>query len=175
MQKFKSKTYALCFNAVMAALFVVLGMLSVPVANDYKITFAPLPIVIAAMCYGPVSGMTVGLVGAFAEQLLTYGISATTALWVLPAGVRGLFVGLLFYAFDKKLEQKCVLPTVIIPGLVVTALNTVVTYIDSKIYSYTFIAAVPTLLIKTVLSIVTSVIISVVSVPIIKTLKKHLP
>lgn len=174
MQNFRSKTYALCFNAVLSALFVALSMLAIPIGNSFKITFAPLPIVIASVCYGPVSGATVGIVGAFIEQLITYGVSATTVLWILPAGVRGLLTGLLFIILGKQLNPKCLLPSVIIPSLVVTVLNTAVTYIDSIVYGYPFALAIPALFIKIVLSVVTAVAIALISVPIIKTVSKYI-
>ena len=45
------------------------------------------------MLYGPVGGLLVGLLGAFMGQLLTYGVTATTILWILPQAARGLLVG----------------------------------------------------------------------------------
>lgn len=174
MQKFNSLIHAICFNAVMAALFTVLSLLSVKIGNNFKITFSALPIVIAAICYGPLSGMAVGLLGAFIEQVMTFGISATTVLWILPAGIRGITVGLLFIFLGRSLSQKCLLPTIIISSVIVTLLNTVITYIDSVIYSYPFSFALATMGIKLLLSIVTAVLISIISVPIIISVSKYM-
>ena len=61
-----------------------------------KITVDSLPILVAALLLGPLDGLAVGLIGSFLNQMLTYGLTVTTVLWILPAGIRGLVVG--YYA-----------------------------------------------------------------------------
>ena len=57
-----------------------------------KLTFASLPTMICAMLFGPIDGFLVGFLGAFLEQMLKYGFTTTTLLWVLPPAIRGLFI-----------------------------------------------------------------------------------
>ena len=122
--------------AISAALFVVLDTLSIKVGNDYKITMSGLPIIIVAIMFGPIDGMLVGFIGAFLGQLLSYGFTPTTLLWIIPAVVRGALVGLAakkFQLIDKKILMVIV---IVISSLVVTVLNTGVIVIDSLIYEY---------------------------------------
>ena len=90
--KFPIKRIAL--DAVMVALYVALALCSVTLFNSIKITFEALPIVICALIFGPVDAAIVGMLSELLNQILTFGLTPTTVLWVLPAVVRCLFVGL---------------------------------------------------------------------------------
>ncbi len=68
-------------------------------------------------------------------QLLRYGVSVTTLLWILPYVVCGLIVGLYAQKRGFSSAQSRII-IVVIAELVVTTLNTGVMYIDSKIYGY---------------------------------------
>ena len=122
-------------NAVGIALFVLLSYVSVDLAF-LKLTFASFPIIVSSLLFGCVDGMAVGAIGEFIHQLLTYGLTPTTVLCVIPAFARGLIIGL--YAqkrhFDLTIKQTAVI--VLISSLVVTALNTVVLYLDAAIVGY---------------------------------------
>lgn len=120
--------------AMLTALYVVLGMCASLNLGNMKITLDALPIIIAALYLGPIEGMIVGLTGSFFLQLLQYGLSPTTLLWILPAGTRGLLVGVFQYEIKKYPEM---LKWVIVgSSLCITALNTVIMAIDSIIYGY---------------------------------------
>ena len=112
-------------NAVGIALFILLSYLSVELVV-FKLSFASFPIIVVSLLFGCVDGMAVGGVGEFIHQLLTYGLTPTTVLWVLPALVRGLIVGLYAqrHGFALSLKQTAVI--VLVSSLVVTALNTMV-------------------------------------------------
>ncbi|HIS02623.1 MAG TPA: folate family ECF transporter S component [Candidatus Pullichristensenella avicola] len=122
-------------NAVGIALFVLLSYISI----DFfflKLTFASFPIIVSSLLFGCVDGMAVGAIGEFIHQMLTYGLTPTTILWVLPAFARGLIIGL--YAqkrgFDLNMKQTAVI--VLVSSLVVTALNTAALYLDAAIVGY---------------------------------------
>lgn len=174
MSKNRYGTLWICFCAVMAALVFALDLLAIRVGNSYKITISALPIILTAVHYGPLSASLVGLTGAFLGQLLSYGIGATTLLWILPAGVRGIVVGLLFIAFGRKLKPLCLIPAVVISSIIVTVLNVVVGYIDAYIYQYSFAVASVDIFIKLLLGITTAVILSLVTIPVIKPVSKFL-
>ena len=84
----------------------------------------------------PLDGFLIGFFGSFLNQLLTFGLTPTTIIWVLPAAIRGLLIGL--YAkhchFDMSFLQTQIIT--ISTALIVTALNTGALYLDSKIYGY---------------------------------------
>ena len=137
-----------------------------------KITLDSLPILIGAALLGPVDGLAVGLVGSFLNQMITYGFSATTVLWILPAGIRGLLVGL--YAKHRGFAMTTA-QTVFITvatALLVTALNTLFLYVDSWVYSYSYAAALPTLLLRIAAGVITAVLFSFLLPPLLKTLRR---
>lgn len=169
-----SKILRLAIDAMLAAMYVVLSLISISFPN-MKITLDSLPILIGAALLGPLDGMSIGLIGSFINQMITYGFSVTTLLWILPAGVRGLMVGA--YAKHKKFEMtrtQTVFITVL-SALVVTALNTLVMYIDSKIfgyysYAYVFGAMIP----RIIAGVITAVVFAVLLPELLKILRRHI-
>lgn len=132
------KTRKLALNAVLAAMCAALGALALDL-NSIKITFESFPILLGALLFGPLDGLAVGFVGTLLYQLLRYGVSATTLLWILPYALAGLVTGLLrqaprLFAHDRTDGRHRRGP----PEVLVTALNTLVMYIDAKLYGYWF-------------------------------------
>lgn len=173
MSKNLSIPRKLCVAAVMAALFVVLDMLSIKIGQNIKITFGGLPIIVAAIFGGPVIGLLTGLVGAFIGQLISYGLSVTTVIWIIPAGVRGLAMGLLFIAFRRRTDWVTLGIEIVISSLIVTVLNTAALYIDSLIYGYYSAAVVfGATVFRIASSVLTSAVYVLVIAPIVAALKK---
>ena len=135
MSKFSTKQLAA--DALLAAMCAVLGYLALDLGN-VKITFESVPILIGAMLFGPLDGLIIGGIGTLIYQLLRYGVSVTTALWILPYALCGLLVG--WYARHRQfsLSQKQTLLIVILAELMITVLNTGTLYVDSRIYGYYF-------------------------------------
>lgn len=167
----KSKTRRIALCAMLAAMFECLSLISINLGS-MKITLDFLPIIIAAMLFGPVEGAIVGLAGSFLNQLLSYGLTPTTVLWILPAGVRGLLVG--FYAkkhsFSLNREQTVFI--LILSALVVTALNTGVMYLDSVIIGYPFAATAITVVLRVVNGILTAILFTFILPTVIERLRK---
>ena len=130
------KPKRLVTNAMLIAMYVVLSLVATINLGNMKFTLDSLPIIVGAALFGPVDGMLIGLLGSFTNQMLTYGFSATTLLWIIPAGVRGLLIGLYakHHKFDMSFKQTQFIT--ISSALIVTAINTAAMYIDSKIYGY---------------------------------------
>lgn len=129
----KTKQLAAC--SMLAAMCAVLGYVAVE-TNAFKLTFESLPVFVAALMFGPAEGILVGGVGTFIYQLLRYGLSVTTALWILPYVIAGGLMGL--YASKKgfKLSSGQYLFIVMACELLITVLNTGCIYVDSHIYGY---------------------------------------
>ena len=129
------KTRQLATDAMLAAMCAVLGYLSVDLGN-LKITFESLPVLVAALVLGPADGFIVGCIGTLIYQILRYGVTATTVLWMLPYMLCGLFVGL--YARKKQfhLSKKEIAFAVGLGELMILILNTGVMAADSIIYGY---------------------------------------
>jgi len=133
----KLTTRQLTLDAMLAAMCAVLGYLAID-TGTVKITFESVPVLLAALLFGPLDGMAVGLVGTLVYQLLRYGVSVTTPLWILPYVLCGLIVGLAAKKKGFALSQGQTVLFVVIAELVVTLLNTFTLYVDSKIYAYYF-------------------------------------
>ena len=95
----RTRTQQLATDALLAAMCVVLGFMSIRIGNIMKISLEDFPVILAALMYGPADGMIVAAVGIFLYQLLSYGITATTALWILPFVIVGGLAGL--YALQQ--------------------------------------------------------------------------
>ena len=131
------KTRKLALNAVLAAMCASLGALALDL-NSIKITFESFPILLGALLFGPLDGLAVGFVGTLLYQLLRYGVSVTTPLWILPYALAGLVTG--FYAKRRgfSLTTKQTVGIVVAAEVLITALNTLVMYIDAKLYGFWF-------------------------------------
>lgn len=173
MQK---KVKVLALSAMMSAIYVALDLLAVAVSSPFggtmKISLSGLPVIIISVLFGPIWGMATGFVGALIGQLVTYGISATTFLWVLPATVRGLSMGLLFIAFKRSFKPTPLIISTVISSALVTAINTAVMYIDSKIYGYPIVLFGISLINRIVIAVITAILFAIILPPIIKTIKK---
>lgn len=121
--------------AALAAIYVALKYVAFDV-GPIKFSFSPIAVLIGAMLFGPWSGMIVGIVGEGIIQLLTYGLSVTTPLWILPVALRGLMVGWYAQRHDFRLAPAQMVICILITGMIVTLLNTVLLYVDGMIYGY---------------------------------------
>lgn len=167
------KTKKMAIDAMLIAMFVVLSYVSIPLPN-MKITLDSFPILVGAALFGPIDGMIIGLLGSFIDQMLKYGFTVTTPLWILPAAVRGLIVGLYAKSCNFEYKRGGLIVITVISALVVTALNTLVMYIDSKIfgyysYAYVFGMVVP----RIITGIVTAVVFAVLLPPLLDIIKKN--
>ena len=144
MSKTRFSVRRIAIDAVLIAMYFGLSALSVQLGG-IKLTFASLPTLICAMLFGPVDGFLVGFLGAFMEQMIKYGFTATTLLWVLPPAIRGLFVGVCALLLKKHMSVDAILSTkrpyvyfvvTLISGAIVSVLNTLVFYVDAKMFGY---------------------------------------
>lgn len=128
-------TKKLAVNALLAAMCAVLGAVSLDFGN-LKLTFESLPVLVAALLFGPIDGLAVGGIGTLLYQVLRYGVSATTALWILPYILCGLFTGLYAKKRGYTLSTRQMAFIMFTMSIMIFVLNTLVLYIDSKVYGY---------------------------------------
>lgn len=177
--RFTAKRLAL--NAAMVALYFALSMMAVPVGG-FKLTFEHLPIILCAVLFGPVDALIVGALGEFINQMLTFGFTPTTILWMAPAMIRGLSMGLgarlapRFLGLEALLEKKVPVAfwvLCIIAGLVCSLVNTFTLYVDSKMFGYYSYAMVfGALWVRLGTSAISSVVMSVVAKPLTQAMRK---
>lgn len=129
------QTKRLSFNAALAAMCAALGALSLDFGN-LKLTFESFPVIVAGLLFGPVDAMLVGGIGTFLYQVLRYGITVTTPLWILPYVLCGLAVGLYAKKLNFTLSRRQLIFAVYMGCILIFLLNTLVMYVDSKVYGY---------------------------------------
>lgn len=172
------KARKMVLMAMLVGLYFILSMYgTIKLGQTMKITVDGLPIVIGALIFGPVEGMVIGLMGSFLSQLLGYGITATTILWIIPAGIRGLIVGL----YAKKhggieIAKGQLAFILIVSGILVTIVNTGSIYLDSLIYGYynpvVVFGPVPVRLLN---GVITAIAYVAVTYPLLKCVKSAVP
>ena len=171
----------LALNAAMVALYFALSMMAVPIGG-FKLTFEHLPIILCAVLFGPVDALIVGALGEFINQMLTFGFTPTTILWMAPAMIRGLSMGLGAKLAPKQLGLNALLekkvPVIfwivcVIVGLGCSLVNTFTLYVDSKMFGYYSYAMVfGALWVRLGTSAISSVVMSVVAKPLALAMRK---
>lgn len=170
------KTKRLAVDALCAAMYVVLSSFVSLNLAGIKISPDALPILLAAILYGPADGLIVGLLGAFIGQLTgPYGLSVTTPLWILPAALRGLLVGLAARSRRFSLKPLRLGALLVVTALVVTAVNTGVMWVDCLVFQYSFVTYSPYILARVVAAVATSVIFTFLLPPLLKALGRKEP
>ena len=168
-------TKRLVIDGLCAALYVVLSSFLSLNLGPIKLSIFGLPVILVGLLFGPVDGLTVGLVGGFLGQLTgPYGVSATTPLWMLPVGVLGLIPGL----YAKRRPGAPVvwqLACVILLALVAdTTITTGVMYVDCLVYKYSFATYVPAIVWRYVADAVKTALYTLVLPPMLRILRKEL-
>ncbi len=174
----------IAYDGVLAAIFFALSFLSVEIGG-VKLTFDSLAVTVSAMLFGPVDGLAVGLMGAFLEQMVRYGFTATTVLWIIPPALRGLAIGLGVRLFPKKLSLSYIWNRrrpylylgVCIAAAVLTSIgNTIVYYIDAKMYGYySYELIFGVFFVRILTGIASGTVTAVVAIPILKAIGLILP
>ena len=170
----QNKIRKMTVNSMMAAMCAVLGYVSLDMGN-IKVTFESFPIMLGALLFGPASGALIAVVGDFIYQIIRYGFSATTLLWIVPYVASGLVIG--WYAKKNSFELTRIktLAIVLIGEIIITALNTGVMYIDAKIYGYySFAYIFGATAARIVLCIGKGAVFGIAMPPILSSLKKAL-
>ena len=171
----KFTTLQLTIDAMLCAICAVLGYLAIDLTS-VKITFENLPILIAALLFGPVDGIAVGAIGTLIYQLVRYGFTATTFLWILPYIVSGLIVGLYAKKYRFRVPPVKLTVLVIITEFLVTVLNTGVIYVDSKYYGWYYPELITgALAIRIVICFVKAAFFSAILYPLITAIRKGAP
>ena len=155
------QTRRLTTCAMLIAVNVVLSILTPIKLGNFKFTFEAFPILLAGILFGPIDGLIVGTVGSTIYQILFsgYGLMITTPLWVLPHAISGLIVGLYAKKNNFDLSNKKTTFITILSSLLVTVLNTLVIYIDSKLYGYySFAYVFGSIFIKIICGVILAVI-----------------
>lgn len=170
--------YKICVLALLIAMMFLLKRTIAIETPFIKINFASLPIMLGAMLFGPVEGMTVGLLGELIAQIIgPYGLAPTTPLYVAPAAIRGFVIGLgtlWCRRTGRRIEtQPVVCYTAGIAGAILTTVaNTVSIWLESVMYQTEFMVHVPFLPGRFATGIVTAIIVTTICIPLVHALRR---
>lgn len=178
VNKKRFSIYTICMVALLTAMMVLLKRTIAIETPYFKFNFASLPIVLAAMLFGPMEGAVVGLLGEFVSQVTgPYGLAPTTVLYVAPAAIRGLVVG--FGALGcrhsgKRLESRPVLcyAVCIAAAILTTAGNTISIWLECLMYRTSFMVNLPFLPGRFATGAATAVCITTVCIPLVHALRR---
>lgn len=165
----------MCTDGMLVGLFVVLTLVNIKIGPMVRISFGSLPVVFASLIFGPIDGLIIAVLGEFITQTINYGFSLTTPIWVLVPAFRALIIGGVSALFKRRGEYLETHPiwyfcTLVFASLVVTAANTGASFLDAYLYQYPFSFVWATNAIRAGISIVTSILIGVICIPLLKSI-----
>lgn len=163
----------LTLTGILIGAFVILSTYLSMNPYNIKITLQNLPMFLGAIMYGPVEGFLIGFIGMFINQLLTYGFSPTIIFWCLPQSIAGFLLGFLIKKLNVKVESGPKFWVLVISmHLLITVLNTIVIYVDSKIMGYySFVLVFGSFIIRMLTSVVLGIVYSCIIPLMIKIIK----
>ena len=168
----KIQAKQIAVDGMLAAVCAALGYLALDMGS-MKVTLEALPILLGALLFGPVDGVLIAFVGTAISQLLYYGISVTTLLWMLPYVLCGLFAGLYAKRRGFSLGGKQTVLIIVLCEILISLLNTGVLYLDSRIYAYWFPGFISAaLLVRAGICIATAVAFSAILPVLLRAVKK---
>ena len=177
MMKKSSRVAKMTLCALLAAMYVLLSSyLSIRI-TFLHITFASLPVILAAFLLGTGPAILVAGMGEFISQMLINGMGISTVLFTIPPMVRGLTVGLLASVLCKgiEIERKPLrLAGIVMIGSSMTSLTTTaVLWVDSHLMGYYSAAVVFGAAIqRMVTSLVTASLITLICIPVLAALRR---
>ena len=152
---FRTKRVAIA--GMLSAMCAILGYISVDFAN-LRFTFVSFPVYIGAFLLGGPAGFFIGFIGNFIYQVLKFGITATTLLWIIPYAAAGYAAGAYAASRHFNMNTRQTLFILAVCGFMISTLNTIAFYIDARIYGYynpvTMLGAIPPRYIKMVIEVV---------------------
>ena len=175
----KMKTIDLCLCAAMIALHIVFEVFCTIwlFGNSVKISLGSLPFIIIALLCGPAEGFITGFIGTLISQMITYGLTITTPIWLMPGALCGLVCGLVYIAFKRRTKTAAIAASVCSGIFTLVLCNFIGSYLDGVlILKYSTIeillAALP---VRIGVGICLAVIYTILAVPICRALQRMCP
>lgn len=175
----KTNVKRMCCAALLAAMYLPLSLYAAVQVGNVRISFGSLPVVVAALLFGPLDAAIVAVVGEFFKQLLTYGVTYTTVLYLIPPALRGLVVGagaLLLLRRGQRLEERQTVcfAVCVAAALCTTVGNTLVNWLDSVLLGYYTPALIfGDLVWRLIVGVINAVVMASLAIPLVKTLRRR--
>lgn len=177
MVKKRFDSYKICILALLTAMMVLLSLTLAIRTDHMKISFGSLPVVLAAMMFGPLEGAVTAILGEFMVQMLTYGLVPTTPIWIFPPALRALAVGgaaLWLRRSGRLLENRPVAlyGSCVAGAILTTTGNTFGLWLESLIYGTSFAPAAFLTPARYGTGVITALIVATVCVPLMHLLRR---
>ena len=167
----RSPAQRLAFDGTLAALTVILGFVSIRIGNVMKISLEDMPVIFAALLFGPAEGTAVAFTGIFLYQLLSYGITVTTPLWILPFMIAAAVTGAFAKRANYNNTDRQILMLFLVGEFIIFGFNTLAIYTDAKVYGYYYPTIISgMILIRAATAAAKGVILGLISPAILKKL-----
>ena len=167
-----TKTKRLALDGMLAAVYFALSWAVIPIGGNLQLRFTALALLVTALLFGASDACAVALIGEGLYQIIVFGVTATTPLWLLPPILHALALGL----FAKPLRDRpgpCA-AVCLGCGLFNSVLNTLALWADSKFYGYYSPALVfGALLPRLIIGLVTAAALTAAALPTVKSLRKR--
>ncbi|WP_295752274.1 folate family ECF transporter S component [uncultured Oscillibacter sp.] len=169
----------LCCAAMLAAMYLPLSLYAAVQVGNVRISFGSLPVVVAALLFGPLDAVVVAMVGEFFKQILTFGVTYTTALYLIPPALRGLVVGagaLLLRKRGQRLEERRTLcyGVCVLAAVHTTVGNTLVNWLDSVLMGYYFPGLIlGDLVWRLAVGMLNAVLMAALAIPLVQALRRR--
>ncbi len=167
--------HRIAIDAMLTALYFALSYFSIPIGG-IEISLASFPVVLSALVFGPLDSAFVALLGEFLDQVLKYGVTLTTAFWIIPPMLRGLTIGLFAFFFAKRgrrLEENlfAYILVAILGAFLTSGGNTLASYLDSLVYDYPLALVYVMMAIRFAVGMITAIIIALACRPLAKVIR----
>lgn len=163
----KTRVSTTCRVALLATIYFLLSLLAPIQMATLKIGFQSITVVIAGVLLGPWAAFCVGALGEFLIQLLRYSFTATTLLWLIPVGLRGVVIGLAGRKIQLERHPMQFYAVCLVASVVTTLTNTPIIWLDSVLYGYYSYAIVfGAVVTRLVTGLVVAVVIATVALPL---------
>jgi len=154
-RKINYTTRNMCLIALLSALSIVLDIISI--RNDFtKITLYALPLILASLLFHPFIGVCAGLVTGFISQVICYGITPTTILWMIPYILWGAIPGILANKLNVVNKEHLYFP-ILVSAFLITCINSIILYLDGAIMGYTVSYTLTLIIVRFLLSFISSI------------------
>ncbi len=171
------KIKRIALDGMLAALYFALSFLTVPIGGNLQVRFTSLVLIVAALLFGTLDACAVALIGEGLYQVILFGVTATTPVWLLPPILHALALGLLAGIGRRRspLEQRPVACYAVCLGcgLFNSVLNTLALYVDSRVFGYySFELVFGVALLRFAIGLVTAGLVTTAAIPLVRILKK---
>ena len=167
-----SKSKRLALDGMLAAVYFALSWAVIPIGGNLQVRFTSLALVVTALLFGAADACAVAFVGEALYQIVVFGVTVTTPIWLLPPVLHALALGLI----AKPLRDKAIpcFTACLCCGALNSVCNTLALWADAKIYGYYSPAVVfGAMPLRLAIGFATATVVSCAAIPTVRALRNR--